>query len=179
MLLSLSRGGSNVPQPGFSTVQIYDIASDSWRSSDTDPYIAPMPVPRGGMGTGLMINGQIWAIGGETSASYPPNGVYTTVQAYVPATNSWVTGPSLPYGLHGIYPVTDGTYIYVIGGGVHSGNSQSSTALKLYMPTTNGPSPGGSTTGAPIGGVTICPNSTQTGVMLCIDGSSCNVNTQV
>jgi hypothetical protein len=141
-LLMLARGGPNVPSVGFSHVQLFNPATNSWQSSSQPgSTLAPLPVARGGMGTALFIAGEIYVIGGETPLSTPnapPNGVYNRVDIYNPTTNSWRMGPSLPQGMHGIYPVYDSVTqaIYIVCGGVFVGPSSSKIFLALSLSST-------------------------------------------
>ena len=120
-------------------MQIYSVSSNTWRTSNNDG-LAPLPQARGGMGTGVYLGGEIYVIGGETTLPSVPNGVYNRVDIYNPATNTWRSGPALPLGMHGMYPVTDGNSIYLTGGGGRSGLSSSSTFLSLQI-TAGSPSP--------------------------------------
>jgi N-acetylneuraminic acid mutarotase/glucose/arabinose dehydrogenase len=121
-------GDGNFVANGFDTVQIYDPATDSWKSSlDPGSTLEPLPQARGGMGTAVFANGEFWVMGGETldGPGATADHVYDRVDVYNPATNSWRTGPAMPTARHGIFPVLDGTRIHVAGGGVKAGGSSS------------------------------------------------------
>eukprot|EP00048_Salpingoeca_helianthica_P012490 m.182472 g.182472 ORF g.182472 m.182472 type:complete len:430 (-) comp15381_c0_seq1:342-1631(-) len=140
MFVMGGRSGGNVPSIGFDTVQIYNFNSKSWQSSSqSGSSIKPLPQARGGMGTGLYINGEVYVIGGETplsSANPPTNGVYVRMDIYNPVTNSWRRGTDLPFGMHGFYPVYDSASgnLYVVAGGVRVGSSTSSTFIAINIP---------------------------------------------
>eukprot|EP00048_Salpingoeca_helianthica_P012495 m.182633 g.182633 ORF g.182633 m.182633 type:complete len:427 (-) comp15381_c0_seq21:342-1622(-) len=134
------RAGINTVTPGFNHLQMYTIATNTWTSSSQPgSTLAPLPQARGGMGTGLYINGEVYVIGGETplsSANPPTNGVYVRMDIYNPVTNSWRRGTDLPFGMHGFYPVYDSASgnLYVVAGGVRVGSSTSSTFIAINIP---------------------------------------------
>ena len=140
-----------------------------------------MPGPRGGMGVAALVGTKIYCIGGETSpTSTNPQGIFSRVDIYDTTTNVWTSGPSLPRGRHGFYPVTDGSYIYVAAGGIVNGYSVSSDFTRLAV-TGGATSPTTATTMSTTPGTTttvpLCPNSGLNGIMACRDGTTCNVNT--
>jgi N-acetylneuraminic acid mutarotase len=129
------RVGPNAVANGFDTVEIYDPSSDTWRSSDSDATIPPLPQARGGMGKAVYDNGEFYVLGGETlngSGATPAN-VYNRVDIYDPVANWWRLGPVMPTGRHGIFPLLADGRIYVAGGGVQAGGSSSAT-LEVYTP---------------------------------------------
>jgi N-acetylneuraminic acid mutarotase len=130
------RVGPNAVANGFDTVEIYDPIGDTWHSSDLDPSIAPLPQNRGGMGKAVYYNGEFYVMGGETlnGSAATPQDVYNRVDVYDPLANVWRQAPVLPTARHGIFPLLAAGRIYVAGGGVHSGNSQSTT-LEVYNPS--------------------------------------------
>jgi hypothetical protein len=156
-LLTRQRSGANTVTVGFNHLQIYTIATNSWQSSSQPgSSLAPLPVARGGMGTALFIAGEIYVIGGETplsSPNAPPNGVFTRVDIYNPTTNTWRAGPPLPEGMHGIYPVFDGSMIIIASGGIRVGGSNSNRFFQLpvggSIPSIPTQAPGSTTQGGP------------------------------
>lgn len=129
-------GDDNTVANGFATVQVYDPATDTWQSSDdVGSGIAPLPQARGGMGKAVYYNGEFYVLGGETlnGAGATANKVYDRVDIYNPTTNTWRLGTSMPTARHGIFPVVIGQRIYVAGGGIKSGYSNS-TILEIYNP---------------------------------------------
>ena len=123
-----------MPAPGFNHVQVYTISTNTWTwSGAAGSPLQPLPTARGGMGTGVYLNGSIYVIGGETSARPPTNGVFTNVEIYNIASNTWSTGTPLPQGRHGSYPVTDGASIFMAGGGTQSGYSASNNMMRLFV----------------------------------------------
>jgi N-acetylneuraminic acid mutarotase len=128
------RDGAGHPENGFATVQIYDPATNTWKSSDTPGSgIAPLPQARGGMGKAVYVNGEFYVMGGEThnGPGATANKVYSRVDVYNPLTNTWRVGPALPTARHGIFPVLLAGRIYVAAGGIKSGNSRSAV-LEIF-----------------------------------------------
>ena len=124
------RGGGNIAQPGFDTVQIYDPLTDEWDSSDEQfSVIEPMPSGRGGTGKAAFHRGEFYVMGGETSLSNDPEAdpdrVFAQVFVYDPLTNTWRQDARMPTARHGIYPLLFQSRVFVVGGGIQFGNSQS------------------------------------------------------
>ncbi|HTL06229.1 MAG TPA: kelch repeat-containing protein [Gemmatimonadales bacterium] len=129
-------GDGNVVANGFAEVQIYDPGTDRWSVSGEGPGApAPLPQARGGMGKAVYAGGEFWVFGGETKdgAGAARRGVYDRVDVYDPVRNTWRAGPRLPTPRHGIFPVLVGDHILVLGGGVHSGHSESIVAEALEL----------------------------------------------
>ncbi|WP_324650000.1 malectin domain-containing carbohydrate-binding protein [Georgenia sp. H159] len=129
-------GDANVVANGFDTLQVYDPATNTWRSSaSSGSGLAPLPQARGGMGKAVWYDGEMYVIGGETQngAGATANRVYNRVDIYNPATNSWRLGTPMPTARHGIFPLLVGNRIVVAGGGVTAGFSHS-TVVETYNP---------------------------------------------
>jgi N-acetylneuraminic acid mutarotase len=117
------RGGKNDTSNGFNTVQVFDPATNTWRSSDVaGSGLAPLPQARGGMGKAVFANGEFYVIGGETRDGPGANAFHTydRVDIYNPVSNTWRRGPDLPTARHGIFPLLHDNRIYVAGGGPRS-----------------------------------------------------------
>jgi hypothetical protein len=85
------------------------------------------------MGKAVFYNGEFYVLGGETldgSGATPAN-VYNRVDIYDPGSNTWRLGPVMATARHGIFPVLHAGRIYIAGGGVQAGGSQSAT-LEIY-----------------------------------------------
>ena len=128
------RGGTGGLENGFGTVQVYDPATNTWRTSD-DPAsgLAPLPQGRGGTGKAVFAAGEFYVLGGETrddGGGATPDGVYDRVDVYDPSTNAWRAAPKMPTGRHGIFPLLHGDRIYVAAGGTQAGFSRS-TLLEI------------------------------------------------
>jgi N-acetylneuraminic acid mutarotase len=127
-------GDGNTVANGFNTLQVYDPATNTWRSSATaGSGLAPLPQARGGMGKAVFFGGELYVMGGETQngAGATSRNVYSRVDIYNPSTNSWRLGTPMPTARHGIFPVLTGNRITVAGGGVQAGFSASS-AVETY-----------------------------------------------
>ncbi len=130
-------GDGNSVANGFANVQVYDIAANSWENSDdAGSNLAPLPQARGGMGTAVYTEGEFYVIGGETStgAGATADKTYDRVDIYNPVTNTWRLGPALPVAVHGSYPVLEGQKIFMPGGGIKAGFSQSTHLQILTLP---------------------------------------------
>jgi N-acetylneuraminic acid mutarotase len=127
-------GDGNVVANGFNTVQIYDPSTDTWESSDSaNSQLAPLPQARGGTGKAIYLGGEFYVMGGETAtgAGATTVGVYNRVDIYNPTNNSWRLGAPMPTARHGIFPLSVGCTIYVAGGGIRAGHSDSA-ALEIF-----------------------------------------------
>ncbi len=142
-------GDGNVVANGFNTVQIYDPATNSWVSSlDPGSPIQALPQARGGTGKAVFYNGEFYVMGGETltGAGATPAGVYDRVDVYNPVAKTWRLGVPMSVARHGIFPLLattaqGGTNIYVAGGGVAAGNSQSAVLDAYLLTSPAAPSP--------------------------------------
>lgn len=143
-------GDGNALANGFDTVQIYDSVTNTWRSSATDAGIAPLPQARGGMGRAVLHDGEFYVLGGETldGPGATDKRVYARVDVYNPSTNAWRRSADLPTARHGIFPLERAGRIYVAGGGVEAGNSNSKI-LEIFnapgRPFGGNPTPPGET----------------------------------
>ena len=120
------RQGENDPNElTFDDSYVYDPSSNTWG------MLAPIPTPRGGMGTAVALLDELFVIGGEGGG--PSSGTYPNVEAYNPVTNTWRALPDLPTPRHGIYPVLVGDDIHVVAGGTMEGHSHSAIH-EMYNP---------------------------------------------
>ncbi|MBG6239956.1 N-acetylneuraminic acid mutarotase [Mycetocola sp. CAN_C7] len=127
-------GDGNTVANGFNTLQVYDPATNAWRSSATaGSGLAALPQARGGMGKSVFFGGEMYVMGGETQngAGATNRNVYSRVDIYNPATNTWRIGTPMLTARHGIFPILTGNRITVAGGGVQAGFSASS-AVETY-----------------------------------------------
>lgn len=109
------RQGANVPQAGFSDVQVYDPIAGTWETSAAGD-LSPMPLPRGGTGRAVFAQGEFYVIGGEDDVD-----AFADVQVYDPVADSWRIDRPLPTARHGIYPALFEGRIFVFGGGLAAG----------------------------------------------------------
>jgi N-acetylneuraminic acid mutarotase len=126
--VSGGRDGPNQVANGFNDLQIYDPALGTWAwSGDGVSGLAPLPQARGGMGTAVWFQNELYVFGGETKdgPGAVTGGVYDRVDVYDPGENTWRLDAKMPHPRHGIYPVRYGARIYLAAGGTHSGTSGS------------------------------------------------------
>lgn len=109
------RDGGDRPHPGLTNVQVYDPATNRWSSINTS-----VPRPTGGIVKAPYHDGEFYILGGETETN-----VVGRVDIYNPETNTWRRGPDMITPRHGIYPLLHAGRIYVAGGGVVVGKSES------------------------------------------------------
>lgn len=129
-------GDSNAVADGFDTVQVYDPATNAWRSSlDAGSTLVPLPQARGGTGKAVFHGGEFYVMGGETKSGSgaTTDGVYARVDVYDPSENGWRQAAPMPTARHGVYPVLAGGRISLAAGGVKAGYS-GSTVLETYNP---------------------------------------------
>jgi N-acetylneuraminic acid mutarotase len=99
------------------TVQVYDIATDTWA------YGPQLPL-RNNHGMAASVNGKIYLIGGQLNADDPPgtDSYVNTVYELDPAVGVWVTKAPMPTARSsGVAVVHDGK-IYVAGGRLPRGS---------------------------------------------------------
>ena len=119
-------GDGNHVAEGFDTVQVYDPATDTWESSDdTGSPWPPLPQKRGGTGKAAWFRGELYVVGGETTDSSVPGGVYDRVDVFEPITRTWRVEAPLPTARHGIFPLAVDRRIWVVAGGIKAGHSDS------------------------------------------------------
>ena len=138
-------GGYPATRQTVRTVQVYDIANNTWELGPS------LPLPNNhGMAVG--INGKVYLIGGQTTADDPS--YISTVYALDPAVGEWVAKESMPTARSGgVAIVLDGK-VYVAGG-----RPPRETDFAVYDPITdtweelpNMPTPRNHLTGAAING---------------------------
>jgi N-acetylneuraminic acid mutarotase len=99
------------------TVQVYDIATDSWA------YGPELPM-RNNHGMAASVNGKIYLIGGQLNADDPPNtnSYVNTVYELDPAVGVWVTKAPMPTARSSGAAVVHDGRIYVAGGRLPRGS---------------------------------------------------------
>ncbi len=106
-------GGYPASRQTVRTVQIYDIASDSWQLGP------PLPEPNN-HGMAAAVSGRIYLIGGQLTADQ--EGYVDTVYELDPARGTWVAKAPMPTARSGGVAVVHGGRIYVAGGRVPRGS---------------------------------------------------------
>lgn len=132
-------GGRDVgdrPGNGYAQTLVYDTRTNTWTSSRTSSTYAPLPQRRAGVSKAPFLNGEFYVIGGETDSDLSQtgaDGVYDRVDVYNPLTNTWRQAAPIPTDRHGIAPVAYNGKIYVAGGGVVQGKSES-RVFEVFTP---------------------------------------------
>lgn len=127
-------GGAGPVYQALRTVEVYDPTTDTWTTK------SEMPTARQCLSTSV-VNGKIYAIGGGAafSTSYTPLEVFSTVEEYDPATDTWTTKSEMPTARACHHAsVVDGR-IYVIGGSDASTPDDRShiRPVEVYDPATD------------------------------------------
>ena len=121
--------GGYPPQPGpnrtKTTVQIYDIASNSWQLGP------PLPQPNN-HGMAASVGGKIYLIGGQTTDDQQGATAVATVYELDPTKGAWVEKAQMPTARSGGVAVAHGGKIYVAGGRVPRGSD-----FAAYDPATD------------------------------------------
>ena len=108
-------GGYPASRVTSRTVQIYDIASNSWQLGPE------LPQPNNhGMAAG--VNGKIYLLGGQRTDDQEGASAVNTVYEFNPAQGVWVEKAPMPTARSGGVAVVHGGKIYVAGGRVPRGN---------------------------------------------------------
>jgi N-acetylneuraminic acid mutarotase len=107
-----AMGGYPFSRVTVKTVQVYDIATNTWS------YGPMLPAPNN-HGMAAAVNGKVYLIGGQLTADQ--EGYVNTVYELDPAVGSWVTKAPMPTMRSGGVAVVSGGKIYVAGGRVPQG----------------------------------------------------------
>ena len=116
-------GGYPASRQTVRTVQIYDIASDSWELG------APLPQPNN-HGMAASVNGKIYLLGGQTTADDPS--YVNTVYELDPAGGAWVAKAPMPTARSAGVAIVHEGKIYVAGGRPPRGHD-----FAVYDPATD------------------------------------------
>ncbi|MGF2685372.1 Kelch repeat-containing protein [Marinobacter sp. DUT-3] len=101
------------------TVEMFDAAANAWIEK------APMPTGRRAMSVGT-INGKAQVAGGELNGGNT-SGVFNQNEEYDPNTNLWRPLTKVPTPKHGAAAATIDDTFYIMGGGITSGSSFTSS----------------------------------------------------
>jgi N-acetylneuraminic acid mutarotase len=122
-------GGKTAYGAYLSTVEEYDLATDTWTKK------ADMPTARNGHAAGV-VNGKIYVIGGEPSAQAS----LQTVEEYDPATDEWTKKADMPTRRTFLCASAVNGKIYAIGGviaGEPAVPNRYTSAVEEYDPATD------------------------------------------
>ncbi|MGI0016775.1 MAG: Kelch repeat-containing protein, partial [Nitrososphaera sp.] len=114
-IFAIGGRDGTVPNSGtpLSTVEAYDIATDTWSS------LTPMPTARGDVSATAAHGNKIYVAGGWSPASCGPfPDVCSTLEVYDVASDSWSTLPSMPTARSNAAAVVVGNNLFVIGGAI-------------------------------------------------------------
>jgi len=123
------RFGAGSNSEMTASVEVYDPILNTWQAG------TPLPEPRGGL-TGAVVNGCLYAIGGEGNDA-DPRGIFDLNEAYNPRTDAWtrVAPPPIPiHGLNGGAALSG--KLYIAGGATARGVSADAVSqqLQVYHP---------------------------------------------
>jgi N-acetylneuraminic acid mutarotase len=120
------RFGGGVGSEMTPIVEVYDPATNGWQTG------TPLPEPRAGL-TGTVVNGCIYAIGGEGNDA-DPRGIFELNEVYNPRADAWARLAPLPLPIHGLngVPVLNGD-LYVAGGASARGVSGENVSHRLQV----------------------------------------------
>jgi N-acetylneuraminic acid mutarotase len=107
------------------TVQVYDIATDSWQ-------LGPQLPEPNNHGMAASVDGKIYLLGGQLTNDQQGATAVNTVYELDPARGTWVEKARMPTARSGGVAVAHGGRIYVAGGRVPRGND-----FAVYDPATN------------------------------------------
>ena len=118
-------GGYPASRVSSRTVQVYDIANDSWQLGPE------LPLPNN-HGMAAAAHGKIYLIGGQVADDQDGASAVSTVYELDPAIGTWVEKARMPTARSGGVAVALGGRIYVAGGRVPRGND-----FAVYDPSTD------------------------------------------
>lgn len=102
------RSNSTFSAVEYTSVEIYDAENDVWMAGP------PIQAQRAGFSAGVISN-QLVITGGEVLRDGSP-GTLNSTELYDAATNTWIDGPALPFGLHATGAAVVDDVFYLIGG---------------------------------------------------------------
>jgi N-acetylneuraminic acid mutarotase len=94
--------------------------------------LAPIRTPRGGA-AGAVHGGRLLVFGGEGNPDLQSSGVFQTVEAYDPSTNSWDPLPDMLVPRHGFGAAVVGDRVYLPGGATSQGFGPVAVHTEVYF----------------------------------------------
>lgn len=131
------RTGDGALANGSGDVQVYDPATDVWTTSaQPGSGLLPLPFPRSDLGRAVLLDGELYLIGGETlsGAGAEPGGAFARVDVFDPALGTWREETPLASARHGADPVLFEGSLHVVGGGPVAGPSSSTSCEAFRLP---------------------------------------------
>ncbi len=119
------QGNQNI----VGTVEAYNSWTNKWTTK------APMPTPRYALGVGF-VHGILYAVGGVQPGPVTP-ALGTTVEAYDPKANSWMTKAPLPVGRTNLQVAVVHEVLYVFGGVGGPNGTAGENTVEAYEPRTD------------------------------------------
>jgi N-acetylneuraminic acid mutarotase len=119
-------GGRDRPKYDIVTVEEFDPGSGAWTQR------APMPTGRSG-GHATVLGGELYVFGGEGNPA-TPTGLYSEVEAFNPATNSWKRFEPMPLPRHSLVTAAIGNRIYLPGGATTRGGEHLTDYVDAFEP---------------------------------------------
>ena len=115
-----------------STVEMYDPALDRWTTG-----LAPLPPPMRWRPSGVTLNGLLYVVGGQSTENGCPDDPLAVMQAYEPATDSWLDQPPMPTARVQVGVGVDRAHhlLYAVGGA--TSNYTAIDRVEVFDPTGN------------------------------------------
>jgi N-acetylneuraminic acid mutarotase len=119
-------GGRDRPKYDIATVEEFDPKTGAWTKR------APMPTGRSG-GSATVTGGELYVFGGEGDNTNPA-GVFSQVEAFNPATNTWKQFEPMPLPRHSLVTATIGNRIILPGGATTRGGANLTDYVDAFEP---------------------------------------------
>jgi len=93
--------------------------------------VKPIPTPRGGLAGGVL-DGEVFLFGGEGNSA-EPKGVFSDIDGYIPASDTWLKVGTMDVPRHGYGAAVIGDRIYLPGGADRQGGSAADDVSVFYL----------------------------------------------
>ncbi|EFJ47818.1 hypothetical protein VOLCADRAFT_91399 [Volvox carteri f. nagariensis] len=122
---------TSIETPGQGRMQIYNPLTSSWS-------YGPNPEHKAGAACATVLRGSIYYCGGLRDGNQKSGPVVPTCAVFNIPMGTWSSIPPMPYAVHHASMVTDGNFVYVVGGRNVSKNSVDSPVAftQIYNPET-------------------------------------------
>jgi N-acetylneuraminic acid mutarotase len=95
--------------------------------------LTKMPTARGGL-SAAAVGSKIYTFGGEGNPAPSAKGVFSNIESFDTVTGQWTKEMPMKVPRHGTQAATVGNAIYIPGGGLSGGGSQSVAIMEAYTP---------------------------------------------